>query len=123
MTGEWEFKLKQMEHRAMPRPEFMQEIRHFAEDIVAKAKNFSGDSVEGQFTDLDAKCPKCGATGFKESYKAYECKACGLVLWKNMAGRELERDEVMNLPGDRERRSPRRLSQQARPSVLSRRQA
>lgn len=97
MTGEWEFKLKQMEHRAMPRPEFMREIRHFAEDIVAKAKNFSGDSVEGQFSDLDAKCPKCGATGFKESYKAYECKACGLVLWKNMAGRELERDEVKNL--------------------------
>ena len=60
MTGEWEFKLKQMEHGTMPRPEFMQEIRRFAEDIVAKAKNFSGDSVEGQFTDLEAKCPKCG---------------------------------------------------------------
>ena len=94
MTGEWEFKLKQMEHGAMPRPEFMQGIRRFAEDIVAKAKNFSGDSVEGQFSDLDATCPKCGTTGFKESYKAYECKGCGLVLWKNMAGRELEREEV-----------------------------
>ncbi|HEY5706809.1 MAG TPA: DNA topoisomerase III [Terrimicrobiaceae bacterium] len=97
MTGEWESKLKQMEHGAMPRPEFMQGIRRFAEDIVAKAKNFSGDSVEGQFTDLDATCPKCRGTGFKESYKAYECKACGLVIWKNMAGRELERDEVVKL--------------------------
>jgi DNA topoisomerase III len=97
MTGEWEFKLKQIEHRAMPRPDFMQDIRRFAEEIVAKAKNFSGDSVEGQFTDLEAKCPKCGAIGFKESYKAYECKACGLVVWKNMAGRELERDEVTKL--------------------------
>jgi DNA topoisomerase III len=97
MTGEWEFKLKQMEHGAMPRPEFMQDISRFTEDIVAKAKNFSGDSVEGQFTDLEAKCPKCAATGFKESYKAYECKACGLVIWKSMAGRELERDEVKQL--------------------------
>ena len=94
MTGEWEFKLKQMEHGTMPRPEFMRGIRRFAEDIVAKAKNFSGDSVEGQFTDLDATCPKCGNTGFKESYKAYECKSCGLIVWKNMAGRELEREEV-----------------------------
>ena len=94
MTGEWEFKLKQMEHGAMPRPEFMQGIRRFAEDIVAKAKNFSGDRVEGQFTDLDASCPKCGSAGFKESYKAYECKSCGLVVWKSMAGRELEREEV-----------------------------
>ena len=59
MTGEWEFKLKQMEHGAMPRPEFMDGIRRFAADIVAKAKNFSGDSVEGRFTDLEAKCPRC----------------------------------------------------------------
>ncbi|HEY5742244.1 MAG TPA: DNA topoisomerase III, partial [Terrimicrobiaceae bacterium] len=97
MTGEWEFKLKQMEHGAMPRPDFMQEIRRFAEDIVAKAKNFSGNSVEGRFIDLDGKCPKCGNVAFKESYKAYECKSCGLVIWKNMAGRELEREEVKNL--------------------------
>ena len=61
MTGEWEFKLKQMEHGAMPRPEFMDGIRRFAADIVAKAKNFSGDSVEGRFTDLEAKCPRCDA--------------------------------------------------------------
>ena len=97
MTGEWEFKLKQMEHGAMPRPEFMDGIRRFAADIVAKAKNFSGDSVEGQFSDLEAKCPRCGVAKFKESYKAYECKGCGLVIWKNMAGRELERNEVQSL--------------------------
>jgi DNA topoisomerase III len=97
MTGEWEFKLKQMEHGAMPRPEFMDGIRRFAADIVAKAKNFSGDSVEGRFTDLEAKCPRCGHTTFKESYKAYECKGCGLLIWKNMAGRELERNEVRSL--------------------------
>ncbi len=97
MTGDWEFKLKQMEQGGIPRPQFMQEIRQFTEDIVTKAKNFSGDSVEGQFTDLDAKCPKCQHAGFKESYKAYECKGCELLVWKNMAGRELERAEVIAL--------------------------
>lgn len=98
MTGEWEFKLKQMESGAMPRPQFMEEIRRFTEEIVNKAKNFSGDTVEGQFADLEAACPKCGATGgFKESYKAYECKGCGTLVWKNMAGRELEREEVKSL--------------------------
>ena len=97
MTGEWEFKLKQMEHGGMPRPDFMDEIRRFAADIVAKAKNYSGDSVQGQFTDLEAKCPRCSQTTFKESYKAYECKGCGLIIWKNMAGRELERNEVRSL--------------------------
>jgi DNA topoisomerase-3 len=100
MTGEWEFKLKQIEHGAMPRPEFMNGIRSFTEEIVAKAKNFSGDTVEGQFTDLHAKCPRCGSVDFKESYKAYQCKACGLVFWKSMAGRELERDEMKTLLED-----------------------
>lgn len=97
MTGEWEFKLKQMEQGAMDRARFMSEIRAFTEDIVEKAKTYSGDTVAGNFLDLDAKCPKCGETGFKESFKAYECKSCGLLVWKNMAGRELERDEVTAL--------------------------
>jgi len=97
MTGDWEYKLKQMEQGAIPRPQFMEEIRHFTEDIVEKAKNFSGDAVEGQFQELEAKCPKCSNVGFKESYKAYECKSCQLLIWKNMAGRELEREEVTAL--------------------------
>ena len=83
-----------MERGELSRAEFMQGIRRFAEDIVTKAKNFSGQNIEGQFIDLDATCPKCGSTGFKESYKAYECKGCGLIVWKSMAGRELEREEV-----------------------------
>jgi DNA topoisomerase-3 len=100
MTGEWEYKLKQMEQGAMDRPRFMEEIRHFTEDIVAKAKDYAGDAstVAGNFHDLEAKCPKCeSAEGFKESFKAYECKACGLLVWKTMAGRELEREDVQAL--------------------------
>lgn len=97
MTGEWEFKLKQMEQGAMDRARFMDEIRVFTEEIVSKAKTYSGDTVGGNFVDLDATCPKCSHVGFKESFKAYECKGCGLLVWKNMAGRELERDEVVTL--------------------------
>jgi len=97
MTGEWEFKLKQMEQGAMDRTRFMDEIRAFTEEIVSKAKTYSGDAVGGNFIDLEANCPKCGNAGFKESFKAYECKGCGLLIWKNMAGRELERDEVTKL--------------------------
>lgn len=97
MTGDWEAKLKRMELGQMPRPQFMDEIRKFTEEIVDKAKNFSGDSVEGRFHDLEAKCPKCGHGVFKESFKAYECPECKLLVWKNMAGRELEREEVTTL--------------------------
>jgi len=98
MTGEWEHKLKRMERGEMPRPEFMQEIRAFTTDIVEKAKNFTGDTVEGNFEPIAAKCPKCSHVGFVESFKAFECGAkCGAIIWKNMAGRQFEREEVQAL--------------------------
>lgn len=98
MTGEWEHKLKRMEHGGMPRPQFMEEIRSFTNDIVEKAKNFTGDAIGGNFEVLEEKCPKCGHVGFAESFKAFECGAkCGTIIWKNMAGRQLEREEVSAL--------------------------
>ena len=98
MTGEWEHKLKRMERGEMPRPQFMEEIRTFTNEIVGKAKNFEGDTVAGNFEPLDEKCPKCGHAGFAESFKAFECGAkCGAIIWKNMAGRQFERDEVRKL--------------------------
>ncbi|MCX6972242.1 MAG: DNA topoisomerase III [Verrucomicrobia bacterium] len=101
MTGEWEHKLKRMERGEMPRPQFMEEIRTFTNDIVEKAKNFQGDTVDGNFEPLDDKCPKCGHAGFVESFKAFECGAkCGAIIWKNMAGRQFERDEVRKLLQD-----------------------
>jgi len=97
MTGEWEYRLKQMERGEITRAEFMTAIRTFTEQIVDKAKNFTGDTVDGPFQELDVKCPKCGETGFKETFRAFECKACALIIWKTMAGRELERDEISTL--------------------------
>ena len=48
---------------------------------------------------IEVKCPKCGGGSFKESFKAYECPnpECKLIVWKNMSGRELARDEVAKL--------------------------
>jgi len=98
MTGEWEHKLKRMERGEMPRPQFMEEIRSFTNDIVDKAKNFTGETVEGNFQPIEVKCPKCGHLGFTESFKAFECGAkCGAIIWKNMAGRQFEREEVETL--------------------------
>ena len=101
LTGEWEFKLKQMEHGGLDRDRFMQEIRAFTTDIVEKAKTFEGDLVSGNFQDLEIPCPKCGHIGFKESFKAFECGAkCGAIVWKNMSGRQFEREEVEKLLTD-----------------------
>jgi len=104
MTGEWEYKLKQMEAGKFKRDEFMEEIRKLMAGVIKKIKDASGhlnsDSMRGNFKDLEAKCPRCGSTGgFKESFKAYDCKNadCKLVVWKTVSSRELEPEEVRAL--------------------------
>ncbi len=97
MTGEWEFKLKQMEHRGLERTVFMNEIRALTEEIVAKVKGFQGDSVDGNYAVLEIKCPKCGGGPLAEDYRTYRCKACDYLIWKTLAGRQFELEEIKTL--------------------------
>ena len=97
MTGEWEFKLKQMEQGGLERGTFMAEIRGLTKEIVTKVKAFEGDSVEGNYAILDVKCPKCGAGPIKEDYRTYRCQACDFLMWKTLAGRQFEVEEVKTL--------------------------
>ncbi|HEY2341980.1 MAG TPA: DNA topoisomerase, partial [Chthoniobacteraceae bacterium] len=98
LTGEWEFKLKQMERSKLSRDEFMGQIRQLTTDIVEKVRTGMGKEVRGEFRPLQVRCPKCGGGPYNESFKAYECASgCKTIVWKTMAGREFERDEVVKL--------------------------
>jgi DNA topoisomerase-3 len=97
MTGEWEFKLKQMERGQLSRVDFMHQIRGLTREIVEKVKGFGEKPIEGEFTTLDLVCPQCGGGPYKEDYRTYTCASCGLRVWKSMAGREFEPDEVREL--------------------------
>ncbi len=97
MTGEWEYKLKRMAKGEMKRKEFMAEIKDFTREIVEKAKTFEGDSVGGNFTVVDVKCPKCGGGPYDEDYRTFKCRSCGLIIWKTMAGRLFDEHEVETL--------------------------
>ncbi len=97
MTGEWEFKLKQMERGQLSRNTFMHQIRDLTREIVEKVKGFGEKPIEGEFVTLDIKCPQCGGGPIKEDYRTYTCASCGLRVWKSMAGREFEPGEVKTL--------------------------
>jgi len=97
MTGEWEFKLKQMERGQLSRDTFMHQIRGLTREIVEKVKGFGEKPIEGEFVTLDIKCPQCGGGPYKEDYRTYTCAGCALRVWKSMAGREFEPDEVKEL--------------------------
>ena len=100
LTGDWEFKLKQMEQGQLSRPEFMQQIADMTRHIVQKTKQYESDTVPGDFATLKVGCPKCGGT-IKETYKTYQCEKCDFSMWKIVAGRQLEVEEAEELLRER----------------------
>jgi len=99
LTGEWEFKLRQMEQGQLQRETFMGEIEAYTRDIVTRAKSLAAEIKNRPFDDLDATCPKCGAKGLKQTDATYECRAldCGFKAKKHIAGRLLTEDEARDL--------------------------
>jgi DNA topoisomerase-3 len=96
LTGDWEFKLKQMERGQLGRPEFMRQIQEMTRRIVEKAKRHESDTIPGDFSQLNVPCPKCGGV-IRENYKKFQCQNCDFGLWKIIAGRQLDVAEIEEL--------------------------
>jgi len=94
LTGDWEFKLKQMELGQLPRAEFMDHITSVTQDLVARIKN--GDIPDTAFATVDAPCPKCGGV-VQENYRKFQCQTCDFSMWKVVSGREWSPEEVGEL--------------------------
>jgi DNA topoisomerase-3 len=94
LTGEWEWKLKEMEHGRLKRDEFMSHIVDQTQVMVDRIKK--GDLPEGTFGSLKAPCPRCGGV-IRETYKRFECEKCDYKLWKIVASRQWEPEEIEEL--------------------------
>ena len=101
LTGEWEFKLREIERQQLGREQFMKEIRDLTAHIVTGAKNFVPDEQVENAEPFGA-CPKCGQP-LQERFKTFECTNddCDFVVWKTVAGRMFSRAEVETLIKDR----------------------
>ncbi|MDO9258911.1 MAG: DNA topoisomerase III [Polaromonas sp.] len=99
LTGEWEYKLAQMEHGKLSRETFMAEIAAMTKNLVDKAKGYDKDTIPGDYATLSAPCPNCGGV-IKENYRRYTCTGkkgddgCGFSFGKTPAGRTFEVAEV-----------------------------
>ncbi len=107
LTGEWEYKLAQMEHGKLSRAAFMAEIAAMTERMVKKAKEYDRDTVPGNYATLEAPCPNCGGV-VKENYRRYACtgadgnsEGCGFSFTKSPAGRTFEVTEAEAFVRDR----------------------
>ncbi len=96
LTGEWEFKLSQMEKGQITREQFMQDIAQMTQVIVKRAKEFDEDTIPGDYATLKTPCPDCGSV-VKENYRRFACTKCEFSITKTPAGRQFEIDEVEEL--------------------------
>src|SRR3954469_2722076 len=108
LTGEWEYKLAQMEHGKLSRDAFMLEIGEMTKRIVQKAKEYDRDTVPGDYATLTTPCPNCSGI-VRENYRRFTCTgksgtgedACGFSFGKTPAGRTFSADEVEQLLRDK----------------------
>ena len=106
LTGEWEYKLAQMEKGQLSRSAFMQQIAEMTERMVKKAKEYDRDTIPGDYATLATPCPNCGGV-VKENYRRYACvgkpgaEPCGFSFGKSPAGRTFEPQEAEQLLSER----------------------
>lgn len=100
LTGEWEYKLSQMEKGKISRDEFMREIAQMTQVIVKRAKEYDNDTIPGDYATLTAPCPNCGSV-VKENYRRFACTKCDFSMSKTPGGRQFEIEEVEQLLRDR----------------------
>ena len=93
MTGEWEYKLKQMEHGELARSRFMEEIIGLTQTIVEKAKNIEESNFEPKPLVFNAPNGK----PMVETLRHYQANDGSFQLRKVVAGRLLEPSEAKEL--------------------------
>ncbi|WP_332854479.1 DNA topoisomerase III [Duganella sp. S19_KUP01_CR8] len=100
LTGEWEYKLSQMEKGKISREEFMREIAQMTQIIVKRAKEYDNDTIPGDYHTLHTPCPNCGSV-VKENYRRFACTKCEFSMSKTPGSRQFEIEEVEQLLKDR----------------------
>jgi DNA topoisomerase-3 len=96
LTGEWEYKLSQMERGKISREEFMREIAQMTQIIVKRAKEYNNDTIPGDYATLHTPCPNCGSV-VKENYRRFACTKCEFSMSKTPGSRQFEVAEVEEL--------------------------
>jgi DNA topoisomerase-3 len=89
LTGDWEYRLLEIEHGRLSRDAFMRDVAAMAQRIVRKAKEYDRDTIPGDYATLHTPCPNCGGV-VKENYRRFACEACDFSITKIPGGRSFE---------------------------------
>ena len=94
LTGEWEYRLKQMENGKLQRSEFMQDIRSYTAEIVDAVREYMH---QGKNPDIPLPCPACHEEGLSSRVDAVSCKRCKFHLRRMHAGLSLSDEQMSEL--------------------------
>jgi DNA topoisomerase III len=94
MTGEWEYKLRQIEHGKFSREKFMQEIIAETRGIIERVKNFEEDDSIARVTDILS--PTDGKP-LRETLRGYKSQDGEFMVYKIISNRKMEEAEVREL--------------------------
>ena len=94
MTGEWEYKLRQMEQGKFARRDFMAEVVAVTARIVERTKNFEEDESASRTTDIIS--PTDGQPMI-ETLRGFKSQDGTLIIYKVMSGRKIEEAEAREL--------------------------
>jgi DNA topoisomerase-3 len=94
MTGEWEFKLRQMEHGKYTRDAFMHEVIEQTKGLVDRVRSFEEDESNARVTDIVS--PTDGQPMI-ETLRAYKSRDGALSIYKVISGRKMDETEIREL--------------------------
>ena len=94
LTGEWEYKLHQIEHGKFTRDQFMAEIAATTKGIVERVKGFEEDESVARVTDILS--PTDGKP-LRETLRGYKSQDGELIIYKVIGGRKMEEAEIKEL--------------------------
>ena len=94
LTGEWEYRLKQMENGKLERGDFMRDIRAYTSEIVDAVREYMH---QGKNPDLAVPCPACKEIGLTSRVDAVSCQHCKFHLRRVHAGLSLSDEQMAQL--------------------------
>ena len=98
MTGEWEYKLSQVEKGLLSPVEFRDGIVNYVKELFEHLREKYGSQFERETVTDAINCPKCGQP-FEIAPWGYVCKNadCGFKMGHTIAGRMLSHGEMKDL--------------------------
>ena len=94
MTGEWEFKLRQMEHNKFSREKFMDEVIEQTKGIIERVKGFEEDDSVARVTEIIS---PTDSKPLRETLRGYKSQDGEFMIYKVIGGRKMEESEVATL--------------------------